>query len=288
MRDVHLAPSEELPCTRALGPWSSVRAAGTLGVSDESKGVEPVRSLVLYVCALLMVAVLAACDDGVVFDNARDVEGNGVIVTEDRTVADFERIILAGEGAVIVTEGESASLTVETDDNLLTYIDTDVDGRTLEIATEPGIDIEPTDSVVYRVTARHVTGVTLSGAGRFELGECDAKAFSVVLSGAGEIAIGRLAAEDLDVEITGAGAVVVAGKVVAQDVSIPGAGSYEGRDLESGHATVRTSGLGSATVWATDTLDARVTGVGDIEYFGSPRVTSSVSGVGNITHRGDA
>ena len=73
-----------------------------------------------------------------------------------------------------VTEGDETSLTIATDDNLLTHIDTRVTGATLEISTEPGIDIDPTDTVVYEVTLPDIVGLTLAGAGRIEMGECRA------------------------------------------------------------------------------------------------------------------
>lgn len=247
------------------------------------------RRILPYACALLAMSVVAACDDAIVLNvDGRHVDGSGTIVTEARDVPGFERITLAGEGRVIVTEAEASSLTIETDDNLLAHIDTTVRSRTLEIATESGVDIDPTGSVIYRVATPEVTRLTLTGAGRFELGECETEAFSVVLSGAGSIEVEQLVADELDVEITGAGDVRLVGTVGSQRVSIPGAGTYDGRNLQSGLATVTTSGAGSATVWATDQLNATVTGIGSIDYWGSPQLTESITGLGTVNARGDA
>lgn len=247
------------------------------------------RRLLPYACALLVLSVVAGCDESIVVDaGARRVAGSGTIETEIRDIAAFDRITLAGEGRVIVTEEQTPSLTIETDDNLLVHIETTVRKGTLEIATETGVDIDPTESVTYRVAAPAITGLTLAGAGRFELSECVSDAFSVVLSGAGDIEVDQLAADELEVVITGAGSVRLVGAVGSQSVSIPGAGSYDGRNLQSERATVTTSGAGSASVWATDQLNATVTGVGTIDYYGSPQVTQSITGVGRINARGDA
>ncbi len=247
------------------------------------------RRLLPCACALLMMSVIAACDEGVVFNvDGRRVGGSGTIVTEARDVTEFERITLAGEGRVIVSEAEAASLTIETDDNLLVHIKTTVRNRALEIATESGVDIDPTESVIYRVATPEVTGLTLTGAGRFELGECESEVFSVALSGAGDIEVEHLAADELDVEISGAGGVQLGGAVRSQRVSIPGAGTYDGRKLQSEQATVTTSGTGSATVWVTDELNATITGVGSIDYYGSPRLTESITGLGRVNARGDS
>lgn len=240
------------------------------------------RHVSLAARVLVGMALLAACD---AVADGRRVDGSGTITTEVRQVAAFERITLAGEGDVIVAEGGDSSLTVETDDNLLAHIETSVVDGTLEIATASGIDLDPTDSITYRVTTPTVSGVTLSGAGSFTLERCEAEAFSVVLSGAGDIRIGELSATSLDVAIAGAGSVAVAGEVASQRVSLPGAGSYDGAALESARADVTASGVGSAVVWVTGELDATLTGVGNIEYIGSPQVSQSISGVGAITRR---
>lgn len=246
------------------------------------------RCTFLCASALVLLAGLAACDAEIVVHVADDgIDGSGTIVTETREVAGFDQVTLAGEGTVIVTTGADPSLTIETDDNLLTHIDTTVENGVLAIATEPTINIDPSDSVVYRVAAPDIVGLTLAGAGSFQLGECEAESFSVVLAGAGDIEIERLVADSLDVAIPGVGSVSIAGKVLSQEVTLPGAGDYKGDNLESSQATVTASGVGSATVWVTEQLDATVSGVGSIDYYGSPDLTQSVSGIGAVTGRGD-
>ena len=51
--------------------------------------------------------------------------------------------------------------------------------------------------------------------------------------------------------------------------------------------SAQISGLGSATVWATETLDASISGAGNIEYYGDPQVTKQVSGLGNVEGKGE-
>ena len=246
----------------------------------------------LFLGAVLVFATVTACGDGISItfdsDDSDDIRGSGTIQTETRQVGDFDEIILAGEGLVVVSVGPEPALNVTTDANLLGHIETTVRGGVLEIATEQGIDIEPTDSVRYEVTTSAVKKLTLTGAGDFEMSAVTADRFSVVLSGAGDVRITKLIADELQVDLTGAGSVAIAGEVASQTVHLPGAGSYEAADLKSSTATISTSGVGSATVWVTDELDARVTGVGSIDYYGSPSVTSSVTGIGSISSRGEA
>lgn len=243
---------------------------------------------VICACALLTAALVNACGDGIVIDGGNvGVSGSGTIVIETREVGEFDRITLAGEGTVIAIEGPAASLSIEADDNLLTHIETSVRGGVLRLATESGVDIEPSDSITYRLTAPDITGVTLAGAGDLQLDAVEADQFTAVLSGAGSIQIGGLRAEQLEVTISGVGRVVIAGEVTVLQVTISGAGGFEGQDLKSVRATVTTSGTGSAAVWVTDTLEATVSGVGSIDYFGTPQVTETVTGLGSVNSRGN-
>lgn len=48
---------------------------------------------------------------------------------------------------------------------------------------------------------------------------------------------------------------------------------------------VRSSGVGSAVVNASEQLDATVSGVGSVEYVGFPQVQESEEGVGDVKKR---
>ena len=53
---------------------------------------------------------------GPIDDSAGDVVvGSGTIVTESRPVAAVQRVVLTGEGDVIITQGDEESLTIETE-----------------------------------------------------------------------------------------------------------------------------------------------------------------------------
>ena len=236
--------------------------------------------------ALLLASCDASIDINIDVDEGDKVEGSGSITTEDRAVSSFDRVQLAGEGSVIIERGPAA-LTIETDDNLLTHIESSVSGSTLEISTESGIDIDPSDGVTYRIATENLVGITLSGAGDIETGNWATQGFTIVLSGAGDIEVVALTVGDVDVTISGVGQVTVAGTADSLTMSLPGAGNFEGEDLAAMDAVVTASGAGSATVWATSTLDATVSGVGSIDYFGSPAVTQSVTGIGSINSRGE-
>ena len=51
-----------------------------------------------------------------------EINGSGTILTENRSVGDFERLSIRGTGIIHLTQGARPALTVTADDNLLQYI----------------------------------------------------------------------------------------------------------------------------------------------------------------------
>jgi len=236
----------------------------------------------LKVVGLLAVAVLllSAC-------NITAARGSGNVVTEERQVSGFDSVALSGVGRVIITQGDAESLTIETDDNLMRYIESEVrDGR-LEIRIASDTIPIPSHSIIYRLGVVDLSEIDSSGAGSFEIGRLDADRLKIRLSGAGDIGIDSLNASDLEIQASGAGNIQAAGAVATQEIDLSGLGNYNAPDLESQTASVHISGAGNAVVWALDTLDVEISGAGNVEYFGSPQVTQDISGVGKVTSQGE-
>jgi hypothetical protein len=231
---------------------------------------------------LLAVAVLllSAC-------SVTATRGSGNVVTEEREVSGFDGVALSGVGRVIISQGDDESLTIETDDNLMRHIETEVRNGTLELGLARNTIPIPTQSIIFRVSVDDLTGLTSSGAGSFEIDGLEADRLQVTLSGAGDVGIDSLSASDLAVKISGAGNVDLAGQVGTQEIDMSGLGNYSAPDLESQMASVSISGAGGAVVWAKDTLDVEISGAGNVEYYGSPEVTREISGAGKVTSRGD-
>jgi len=194
------------------------------------------------------------------------VAGSGKIVTEPRTVSDFSSVALSGSGQVIVEQTGTESLTVTTDDNLLPYIKTEVRNGTLELGfKDPMTNVDPTKDIVFKLTVKKLEGLEISGSGKADVKGLDQDHLQVRISGSGDVR-GQGIANDLELRISGSG-------------------SYQGEELKSKQATVGVSGSGSATVSASDALNANVSGSGSVAYVGDPRVTQSVSGSGSVHRR---
>ena len=217
------------------------------------------------------------------------IGGSGNVVTEDRPVSDFNRVSLTGVGEVIITQGEEESLTVRADDNIMRYIKTEVKDGTLILGFTDEVKnkhIRPSKRVKFNLSVKDVTGLDISGAGDVNVASLDTDRLEIVVGGAGDVSISSLTAEELVVHLNGAGNIQLAGQVAQQNVEINGFGAYQAAKLESQTAIVGVNGAGSATLWATDTLDVRIPGAGNVTYYGNPDVTKKITGVGTIISRG--
>jgi hypothetical protein len=204
------------------------------------------------------------------------------VITEGREVRGFDKVRFGAIGTLMITQGETESLTIRAESNLVRRIRSEVRDGTLHIEMASGVSVAPTRPITYDLTLRELTAVDLAGVGSIYAGALETDHMDLAMSGAGKVALRALRAESLAVDHTGIGQCELAGQVGEQDLLLTGAGDYDAAELESDTATVRVTGLGRATVWATEALDIQLSGAGSVSYYGSPRVSQDVTGLGRV------
>jgi hypothetical protein len=230
---------------------------------------------------LLVALILSGC-------GFQMVTGSGKIATEDRSVGSFTSVTLAGIGNVYLTQGETVSVRIEAEDNMIPYFDTSVVGTTLKIGVKDqymGISLQPTQPVKFYVTAPTLDAVTLAGSGNMVAGDIQTAAFKISLLGSGDIATGSLASTALDIILRGSGDIslgaVSSGEVTA---TIAGSGDIKMDTLTAKKLTSRTAGSGNFTLSGKVTdQSAEILGSGDYRAASLQSETASlrVAGSGN-------
>jgi hypothetical protein len=216
----------------------------------------------LIITALCACVVLVSLPGGCGRMSAPAVRGSGVVKTEDREASGFSEVWLSGSGEVRVEVGNTDSVTVEAEDNILPLLETRVaDGR-LNLGTKRNASISPTRPIRYHVTVKELTAIGVAGSGKFHVDGVDAR---------------RLTAD-----ISGSGSATLAGKADDLRLSVSGSGDYDAAKLITKTAKVEISGSGSATVNASDHVEAQISGSGSVHYLGTPTVEKHVSGSGSV------
>jgi hypothetical protein len=227
---------------------------------------------------VLVSFILSAC--GLNF-----VIGSGKIVNEVRSVSNFERVSTSGSIKLFLEQGDHEALKIETDDNLLPYVRSEVNNGLLKIYIDhTGMQcIHPSRQIHVYVTAKNISGVELSGSVQMVSDEIVTRAMNIDIGGSGEMIIKQLQADTLTARISGSGKCELAGgETVTQKIIISGSGVCDTTKLVSQVVNVTVSGSGKALIRADDSLDARVSGSGNVAYVGNPKVVQDISGSGSI------
>jgi len=208
-------------------------------------------------------------------------KGNGEIVTERRSVSDFDGLRIAGNFEVILREGKNPLVQINTDENLLKFIDTEVEGGILRISQEK--KLISTKKIRITVNYLFLKDIRAMGAALIKNEETIvSEDLKIGMEGAGVIDL-RINSDKLIVVLSGAGVISLAGEVRHQELNLTGAGKLEAIDLESKECEVSVGGLGSAEVYVTEKLNAKIEGVGSIKYGGDPQdLNTEIKGLGRI------
>lgn len=241
------------------------------------------------VIGLLIIGIffITACGLSTIQGSGDVITGSGNVITESREVSGYDGVSHTGIGRVIITQGDKESLTIETDDNLMEYITSDVRNGTLELGFTDNVRFDPAPPITFTVGVKKLTGLDSTGTGSIEIDDLGADNLSISTSGTGSISIGTLTASDLVVNAEGTGEIKLAGAVETQQITQVGTGDYNASDLESQTANVVVTGTGSVVLWVLDALDVEITGISKVSYYGSPTVTQNITGTGSLTSLGE-
>ncbi len=232
---------------------------------------------------VLLAVLFGACGVNV---NLNIERGSGHVITESRNVSNFDSLLLSGIGDVTLEQGDSESLEIEAEDNVVPHIQTKVVNGTLEIRYDRKTII-PTKSVKFRLVMRDIHKLDTQGVSNIQSEKINTDQLDVSIGGTGNVNIRDLTADQLTVNVSGAGNFSASGEVTDLKITLSGAGNFNGEDLKSANTTIAIAGLGRVTTWSTDTLDVTISGTGGVDYYGDPQVSQQISGIGSINHAGD-
>lgn len=197
--------------------------------------------------------------------NDRDVvDGSGALISQTRSTEPFQRVESNLAVDLKIEVGKAQSIAITFDDNLIDFIRTESDGRTLVIDSEESFSTRNNVKVV--ITVPQLDLVNSEGSGTIDIVNLDSKRFRAIISGSGELTAN--------------------GKVDMLEIEINGSGDVRTDEVVAREVTVSINGSGSAEVNAVEVLDGEINGSGDILYVGKPdNVHSSVNGSGTIRKR---
>lgn len=228
---------------------------------------------------LLTIALLTGCR----FAFDKTVEGNTNVKTEQREVSGFTSVEVGGPFQVTITQGSNFKVSVTADDNLMQYIDTRLNGQTLEIREKDNFNLRGTKGLQIVIQMPEVRDLSLAGSGMISATstlKSNAK-IGISLAGSGKIQA-ELDAPEIAFDLGGSGSATLSGQTRKMAITIGGSGDCVAEALKSEDCSVTIGGSGTAKVYASQSLDVSIGGSGDVYYAGQPKINHSIGGSGKV------
>jgi hypothetical protein len=217
-----------------------------------------------------MTRLLTVIASAIIFCSCESISGSGNIITQTRHTDPLEGIKASGSIDIEVSNDPNQSVTVESDDNILPYIITRVENGILDVHFKNNISYRNVNVKVF-VKAPSLSRFIVSGSGSIISQDAitgnDRIEFRV--SGSGDINA-SVDAPSVIANVSGSGTLRLQGRTKDFNCSVGGSGDIKCQDLLSENTTAKVSGSGSARVFASVKLNAKVSGSGDIVYSGNP------------------
>lgn len=172
----------------------------------------------------------------------------------------YEVLDIRGAMHVQAAVGDSATLTVTADDNILPLFGVEVREGRWVIKLDGRV--KPVTPVRVDMTTAPIVGVVCAGAVTARLEE--------------------ITGDRLDATVAGASDLALAGSVAELSLDSAGASHVDASGLAAQRLTVTLTAAGSVKTHADEHLNATITGVGEVTYTGNPQVEKSIIGMGAV------
>ena len=232
----------------------------------------------IFFSVLVAVLVFGSCR----FLGGERVEGNGNIVNVQRNVGAFNSIEAGGALDVRVKQDNTNTVRIETDENLLEFLEVRTDGNTLVIQTKQGYNLDPSRDVVVYVTAPRFASLDISGASKLlSSGTITGEELELGASGASEIKL-EVKINNLKADLSGSSSLELRGQAARFDTQGSGASTIKALDLATEETTLDLSGASNAEITASKQLNIDASGASDVRYRGNANINQKSSGASSV------
>jgi hypothetical protein len=227
----------------------------------------------------LIIVVCSSCRYGM----GKRVRGNGNITTEQRIISGFKGVQTHGSIDIIVSQG-TYKVEVESDQNLLQYIETYIENGNLMVRYRDGIWLTDHRGAKVHVTAPVLNDFEIHGSGNItsEGRIADSNKIDLRISGSGDLTL-DLDCPEIKTGTHGSGNTILTGETRNLSAEISGSGDIRASGLKAENVKVSVHGSGDTDVTASVSLDVTIYGSGDVRYKGSPKINTEVHGSGSVS-----
>lgn len=228
---------------------------------------------IFFALGVLIASFFSSCTSSINRSNEN-------VVGRDVEVASFNRIKLEGAYNVTIQQGTKPSIKVSTSKNLLDNVNVYSNNNLLRVNIN-GKNISP-EEIKLQIVVDSLKEIDIEGGVvMVSEGAIKSDELKILLKGGAHIKM-ELEVNDLYTRTEGGANMEFSGKTSSFTAISEGAGNIDADRMESKNVSCKVAGVGNASVYATDSLDATVEGLGNIGYRGNPVVNKKVNGIGFV------
>lgn len=233
----------------------------------------------ILITMIISVFIFSGCN----FSLTSCTNGSEKIVSEKKDISSFYAVVLKTSGNVTITQDSIESLIIETDDNVMPNLITEVKKGKLYLSSKGSIS---PSKLNYKISMKNIQGLRIDGSGLITLTTPinTSGILHLYIGGSGDIKLKEVFADKIDGEISGSGSIFMSGKARDADYEIDGSGDINAIDMETIKTEVEIKGSGNCYINAKDELDIEIDGSGNVFYKQRPLsgIKSSNNGSGKI------
>ncbi|MHB8872955.1 MAG: head GIN domain-containing protein [Myxococcaceae bacterium] len=216
---------------------------------------------VKFAVAVAAIGVLAGCGG---------VPGNGDIRQEVREVGAFEAVNVSFGLTAEVRLGETTSVTIEADENLLPLFVTEVKDGRLDVTLDNAFGLFPTASPKVTIVTPRLTAVEASGGSTIVAWASEGADFTAVASGGSTVTVCELSTERVSATASGGSRIKLVGTSHELTAVFSGGSGLDSRGLGAESVTLDGSGGAYGKLIATSELSGSISGGSVFTVRGSP------------------
>lgn len=216
--------------------------------------------------------------------SAQKVSPSGNQISKDINIKPFDHLVIKNNFEVTISQGETESLSLQGDENIMPYLEIKQNNGKLTIGLEDGLTLSNIDPIIVSITLINLKKLEISGIN-------DVKSNSIInidqldlqISGKTNLTI-DIKVNQLDCDISGISNIDIKGSTNTLNIESSGKSNIRVNDLKAKNVKLESSGISNIDVHASHSLYIESSGLGNIRYKGEPKDTDfDASGLTNIS-----
>lgn len=209
------------------------------------------------------------------------IVGNQNTRTEYRNCDYFEKLSSSVPFHITVKNGLTPSVEIIAESNLIPYILTEINNKTLYIDIESNTELINNSPIEIVVTTPNINTISEEGSGEIITDYFEPTTVDLEVSGSGTIDA-AFNTNDLYASVSGSGKIILEGTSSTSDMEVSGPGAINAFSLshQDGNATI--SGDGNIYINAKRSLNVNISGSGCVYYISYPLIYTHISGYGRL------